>query len=49
MQNFPLRLPNGNVVLHLVPPQHRLTIGEFFYQVRLVIVFFNVYYTNNTC
>jgi len=34
LQNFPLCLPNGKVVLHLVPPQHiRMTLGEFFYQV----------------
>jgi len=36
MQNFPLCLSNGNIVLHLVPPSHKLTLGEFFYQVSLV-------------
>ena len=34
LQNFPLCLRNGKVVVHLVPPQHiRMTVGEFFYQV----------------
>jgi len=32
-ENFPLCLSNGNIVLHLVPPSHKLTLGEFFYQV----------------
>lgn len=32
-EKFPLCLPNGRVVVHLVPPIPRLTIGEFFYQV----------------
>lgn len=32
-ENFPFCLPNGNIVLHLVPPQHKLIIGEFFYQI----------------
>ncbi|CAH3127863.1 unnamed protein product [Pocillopora meandrina] len=30
---FPLCLPNGKVVLHLVPPLTKLAVGEFFYQV----------------
>ncbi|RMX54295.1 hypothetical protein pdam_00011973, partial [Pocillopora damicornis] len=30
---FPLCLPNGKVVLHLVPPMTKLAVGEFFYQV----------------
>lgn len=32
-EKFPLCLPNGKVVLHLVPPSSKLAIGEFFYQV----------------
>ncbi|XP_068683088.1 uncharacterized protein [Montipora foliosa] len=32
-ENFPLCLSSGCIILHLVPPERKLNIGEFFYQV----------------